>query len=231
MAHYRTINHDKEFIAFFSPKCGSTTIRDWFFTSLELSEPFEYVTVTRYLIQASDVEKYPSYRKIFFIRNPFQRLVSFYCDFVVGGTRLWCFADDEGQSRLEGRTFAELVKTLAELARQGKPFQHHLQSQLKGVEGIEFDTVVPIERFDVEIRVLNRELDIDYEPRRLNATRYGKGESGYVYDLKPQEIAQLGAPSREIFYNEELVDIVSTLFRDDIKYYELHSSGPPRADA
>lgn len=230
MAHYRTINHDKKFIAFFSPKCGSTTVKDWFIASLGLDEPIEHAALTRYMIPACDVEKFPGYRKIFFIRNPFQRLVSFYCAFVVRDTRLWCFADDAGQKRLEGKTFAGLVRTLAELARQGRSFQHHLQPQLKGVEGIEFDDVVPIESFDSEIGALNRELGIDYAPRRLNATGYGRGEAGYVYDLRPEEIERLGAPSSELFYNEELVDIVSRLFRDDIKYYELHSGGPRNAD-
>jgi hypothetical protein len=125
-----------------------------------------------------------------------------------------------GRESLEGKTFAELVVTLAELARQGRPFQHHLQPQLEGVGGVEFDTVVPIECFDAEIAALNRELGIEYEPRRLNATYYGTAQSGHLYDLKPQQIAELGAPNRELFYNDQLVDIVLSLFHHDIKYYD-----------
>ncbi len=228
MAHYRTINHAKKFIAFFSPKCGSTTVKEWFIDSLEHDGPMEHAALTQYMIPACDVENYPNYRKIFFIRNPFQRLVSFYCGFVVRETPLWCFADDEGHNRLEGKTFAEMVSILAALAHRGKAFQHHLQPQLQGIEGVQFDSVLPIESFDTEIGALSRQLGINYDPKRLNATRYQKEGTDYSYDRAPDEIKQQGIPGSEFFYNEALLDTVSSLFREDIKYYELHASDPPQ---
>ena len=223
MVHYRTINRDKKFIAFFSPKCACTTLKAWFIASLNLNQRIELSALGAYMIPACDVDKYLGYRKIFFIRNPFHRLVSFYCNFVVRETHDWCFADHEGRETLKGKTFAELVVILAELAEQGKPFQHHLRPQLEGVEGVEFDNVVLVEDLDAQIAVLNRELGIGYRPKRLNATFYGKTQSGPLYDLEPQQIAKLGAPNRALFYNDQLLDIVLNVFRDDIKYYNLYS--------
>ncbi len=228
MAYYRTINHDKQFIAFFSPKCGSTTVKEWFIASLELAEPIDHAQFGRYMIPVGEAEQWAGYRKIFFIRNPFHRLVSFYCGFVVPASPLWCFADDDGRRRLEGRTFSEMVKTLAELRAEGKPFQHHLQPQLQGVRDIEIDTIVRIEDFDREIGAFNQEFGIDYAPKRLNATRYQKGGSGNAYNLTPEEIKQRDTPEAGRFYNEELIDIVADLFREDIKYYERHTSNLPQ---
>jgi hypothetical protein len=225
MAHYIAVNQDKKFIAFYSPKCGQTTLTDWFIASLELGELVEHAILAHYMITPADVARYPTYRKVFFIRDPFHRLVSFYCGIVVRETPLWCFADDEGKYRLEGKTFAELVEALAVLAEQARRFQHHLQPQIGGVEDVEFDDVVPIEQYSTRIGRLNQKLSIDCEPRRLNVTQYTDNESEKVYDRHPEEIAISGPPRYEYFYSRELIDVVRDLYREDIDFYEAHS-GP-----
>ena len=222
MAFYARIHHDKRFVAVFSPKCGCTTVKNWFKSALDVDGPTERYITLRHGIPVGDAGKYRSYRRIFFIRNPFLRLVSFYAGFVIRETPQWCFADDAGRHRLEGRTFAQLVDTLALLHRDSEPFQHHLQPQLGGVETLEFDTVIPIESFDTEIGPLSEELGIAYEPRRLNATPYDKNASRFAYHRPPQEMACAGVPEAAWFYNGELADIVSSLYRGDIEYYDRH---------
>ena len=232
MAYYITIHHEKKFIAFFSPKCGCTTLKDWFIASLELDQPLGHRELLHYMIAPGEVKKFPDYKKIFFIRNPFYRLVSFYCGFVIPEVPLWCFADGDGQYRLEGKTFAELVNTLEVLRLKGLPLQHHLEPQLQGVEGDDVDQVIAIEHLDAEIGRLNRELRIVFQPRCLNATRYSKTKTGFVFDLSPAEIARSGIPQFKWFYNPQLIEIVWRVYANDLKYYELHcgsSSQPMKA--
>ena len=219
MAHYRLVQHDKKFIACLSPKCGSTTLRDWFIASLEPPEPLPYAALTPHMLAPDELARYPHYRKIFFIRDPFRRLVSFYCGWVVREDPLWCFADAEGRERLEGVSFRGFIHTLAALHARGAAFQHHLEPQVKDVEGIVFDHVIPIERLDDEIRRLNRELGIRYEPQHRNATPYTTGTIDSVFDLPPSEIAARGIPASESFYNRALIEIVSRLYREDIEFY------------
>jgi hypothetical protein len=224
VAHYRFVQHDKKFIACLSPKCGSTTLRDWFIASLESPEPLRYSALTTYMLAPDELAQYPHYRKIFFIRDPFRRLVSFYCGWVVREDPLWCFADAEGRERLEGVSFCGLIHTLAALHARGAAFQHHLEPQVKDVEGIVFDHVIPIERLDDEIRRLNRELGIQYEPQHRNATPYTTGTIDSVFDLPPSEIAARGIPPSDSFYNRGLIEIVSRFYGEDIEFYRRSSS-------
>jgi hypothetical protein len=219
VAHYRVVQHDKKFIACFSPKCGCTTLKDWFLASLESPEPLEYAAISKYMLAPHELARYPHYRKIFFIRDPFRRLVSFYCGWVVRAVPLWCFADAEGRERLEGVSFSGFIHTLAALHARDAAFQHHLEPQLKDVEGIAFDRVIPIERLDDELRRLDRELGIRYEPKHLNVTPYATRTIDAVFDLPPSEIAARGIPASECFYNPALIEIVSGFYREDIEFY------------
>jgi len=223
VAHYRFIHHDKKFIACISPKCGSTTLKDWFIASLESPEPLQHAALATYMLAPGELARYPHYRKIFFIRDPFRRLVSFYCGWVVREVPLWCFADADGRERLEGVSFWGFIHTLAALHARGAAFQHHLEPQLKDVEGVVFDHVIRIEHLDDEIRRLDRELGIRYEPQHRNATPYSSDTIDSVFDLPPSEIAARGIPASECFYNQALIEIVSRLYREDIGFYRRSS--------
>jgi hypothetical protein len=134
MAHYFVVNNDKNFIAIFSPKCGCTTVKDWFIASLGLNKPVNHSYVSRFMIPPSRLGEYPNHRKFFFIRDPYGRIVSFYCKFVIQETPLWCFIDQQGKHRLEGRTFTEFVEAMALLSTRGELLQHHLRPQLEGAQ-------------------------------------------------------------------------------------------------
>ena len=221
MAHYITINHDKRFIAFFSPKCGRNTIANWFKRSLDIDVDDHDSDVNGHLIDLSRLSNYPDYHKVIFIRNPFRRLVSFFSLWVVRNDVLWCFADDARQVSLQGKSFAEFVDCLDALWSDGREFQHHLKPQMRGLDGITFDDVIRLETFNADIERLNQRLQIRYTPRHLNPTPYDATRREPVWALRPDDLR--GAiPTYEWFYNDRLIDIVNRIYAADVRFYYHH---------
>jgi hypothetical protein len=224
MAHYFVVNNDKNFVAIFSPKCGCTTVKDWFIASLGPSRPVD-PSIGGFMIPPSRLSEYPSHRKIFFIRDPYTRVLSFYCKFVIQEQPLWCFVDQQGKHRLEGRSFTEFVESMALLSTRGELLQHHLRPQLEGTEDVKFDYVIPIESFDNSVSTLNDELGISYEPKCCNATDYGSRRWEGAYDRKPEELAKYGIPAKTSFFNDRIIETIYQLYRNDIEFYWRYKSG------
>jgi hypothetical protein len=225
MAFYFHVNNDKAFIAIFSPRCGCTTLKNWFVSSLDQPETDEHTLLKRTWIPHSRLGEFPDHRKLFFIRDPYSRVVSFYCKFVVGKAPEWCFADDLRKYRLEGKTFAEFVQILALLSARGDLLQHHLIPQLEGTQGVSFDEVIPVESLDDLIGALNDELRVSWDPRRLNATNYGPRTWEGAYGRGPKELLEQGLPSKSSFYNDEIIETISSIYREDIEFYRRHNPG------
>lgn len=177
------------------------------------------------MIPPSRLGEYPNHRKIFFIRDPYARVVSFYCRFVIQEELLWCFVDQQGKHRLEGRTFTEFVEAMALLSTRGELLQHHLRPQLEGTKDVSFDTVIPIESFDNSISTLNDELGISYEPKHFNATDYSSRRWEGAYDQKPEELAKYGIPAKTSFYNDGIIETIHHIYRADIEFYWRHNRG------
>ena len=93
------------------------------------------------LVCRPEVRAADDYVRLWFVRDPFRRLVSFYYQFVVQEQQLWCFADDAKTQRLEASTFVEFVRTVGDLHDKGHRLQHHLEPQTRALLGVPFDRI------------------------------------------------------------------------------------------
>ena len=223
MAHYVAVNHDRQLIAIFSPKCGSNTIKAWFYNTLGIKEPDVQRHFSRYMISPAQIGTYPHYRKVFFIRNPFRRLVSFYARWVVRNHTTWCFADDRKRFLLHDKSFCDFVHILNHLWGQRLAFQHHLKPQTLGLIDLTFDHIVKLETFDSDIELLNQRLGIHFTPHRLNATAYDPLIKIDAFACKPDQLRERNIPTYECFYNADLIDIVCRIYNQDVTYYYRHA--------
>ncbi len=230
MAFYCLLNEHRRFIACVEPKCGSNTIRDWFIHTFP--GPPDDSLVNTHRIPAETVADYDGYRKIFFIRDPLRRLVSFYTQFVVLDPAMWCFADDDGEIGLHDRSFEEFLRILEQLAEADVTFQHHLQPQTRDLGAVAFDDVIRLRDLDWRMVTLNAELGVTYMPRRLNARTYGVEPSPGAHRLSPQEHRDRGPVPPDSFYDDELRALAREIYADDVRFYESHpptrSSPTPR---
>jgi len=207
LAYYRLVNHSRKFLAIFSPKCGSTTLKDWFERSLECREnATRDHWQRRYAVRTDALASFHGYHKLLFIRNPYHRLASFYRQWVQGEDSCWAFADHDGHYSLRKKSFAEVVDVLENLHVQGIGFQHHLEPQIDEVDRIYFDEVIKMEEFDARIGAINRWKGIDYDIRHLNASTPGN-------------------TAGDDLYSGDLYARIYRLFRGDVDFYNAQA-GP-----
>ena len=222
MAHYCLINHAKRFIVCVDPKCGSTTVKDWFNQSLPRPLAKFNRDIHRFMIQAERVPLYQDYLKIFVIREPLRRLVSFYLQWVVCDQERWCFADQAQQVSLRNHTFREFLCTLEALAGQGAPYQHHLKPQTRILADVHFDQVVKLETTHEQFAGINEQLGLDYLPDRLNAQRYSQVSRPGAFDVAPSLLRGEPLHPYESFYNQTLKALAMKLYATDVQFYAAH---------
>ena len=220
MAYYQMINQQKKFIVLFSPKCACTTLKRWFAESLENKEIVNQQALNKYQISVKRIAQYTGYRKILFVRDPHDRLVSFYCKFIVYYTELWGFADGNKRVNLKGKTFSEFVHILDELWKDGVHFQHHLEPQLAGLESIVPDKIVRIDDLDRELVEISLDLGFEYVPKRLNAGNHSSDVSELVSEWHPNWFHSHGLPRHDCFYNKKLRGIVARIYAPDLACYQ-----------
>lgn len=211
MAHYFLAHHEQQMIFAFSPKCASTTLREWFRAAEPSGRPLRGV-------EPRD-PRYGGYRKIFFVRDPMRRLVSFYGNWVVRSDHDdWRFADDEARFRLEGKSFRQLLFVLDHLRRYGLSYQHHLVPQLVGTEGVEFDEVIKVERLAEGLARLNERMGISTPLPAANAQPY-RGTPEPAADRPPQWLRKHGMPPSDFFYDDETRALATAAYSEDIAFY------------
>ncbi|MEM7193403.1 MAG: sulfotransferase family 2 domain-containing protein [Pseudomonadota bacterium] len=220
MAFYCLKNESRKFIICVNPKCGCTTIRDWFVHTLEESLSEVDRSCGRYMIPPETLHLYPDYFKALVVQNPLRRLVSFYYKFVVTGSERWCHADQEAILSLENHTFRQFIRVLTDLAIRSCSFQHHLVSQTEQIKMIPFDEVIKTKDIAFGLKRINQRLGIVYEPLCLNASGYSDARGRNVCDITPDELSTLPVYSYDQFYDSALREMVSALYADDIHYYE-----------
>lgn len=222
MAHYFLANHENRILFALSPKCASTSLRAGFMGAA-LGRPGTDTTsrADSFQVPPESVLSYHDYCKVFFVRDPFERLVSFYADKVVrrpnhGG---WCFADDEGRFDLEGKSFRKFLYVLDHLRRHRMNYQHHLVPQLRGTEGIVFDEIIRVERLAEGIARLNRVTGLSMAVPRLNCGAY-RGRPEPSADRPPQWLRRHGVPPPEWFYDDETRSLATAAYARDLVFYK-----------
>lgn len=231
MPHYNLLNVKRNFLACFSPKAACNTLKYWFSRSLLPPDPEMHRATNRHAIKDTRISEYGDYHRVFFIRDPFSRLVGYYCKFIVSDAdHDWFHADRDKRHSVQGKTFAEFVAILHSLSQNDIRLQHHLTLQSGNVSNIAFDTVIAVEFLERDLPVLNAKLGFQCQIPRLNATIRSEDIVKPAFDERPETLLAEGMPRPQYFYNPEIVVLVGEIYEADIEYYEA-AIGPCIAPA
>ena len=245
MAYFFRLDHRARLLAVFSPKCASTTLRDWLQAldqhggtrnsgqPAEHAQPQQLQPQTRtaaFFVNPERAHDHPDYFKVLFVRDPLRRLVSFYAHWVVRKPGYWSFADHERRFCLDQKSFRRFLYALEHLHRNRLRFQHHLESQLDQTTGIVFDRVVLVEQLRPGLLELNQQLGFDYLPRHQNRNPYDLGSAEPAADRSPQWLRENSVPETRWFFDEELLELATDLYAADIAFYRRHGGIPDAAE-
>lgn len=177
--------------------------------------------------------------KFIIVRNPYERLVSFYCQKVIKyfltEKRIPHYCEVSKINKgLEYYTYFEIdsnisfkdfVKDLS--TRNIFKMERHLKPQVSGIENILFHKVVKLERFNEDIKEVCSELNIDYESlmQKPIENTYNKLDSikETVFDRTPTWFLENGIPNNyELFYNDEIKKLVYEIYQSDFSIFNYN---------
>ncbi len=223
LAYYFRIDHGSRLLAVFSPKCASSTIRNWL---SELDRLHGNSTGDEpgrpYFTRPWRLEGHEAYYRVFFVRDPLRRLVSFYAHWAVRSPGYWDFADQRRRFGLGRRSFRQFLYVLDHLHRNGLEFQHHLEPQTEWIRDMAFDRVILVENLHDGLSELSRQFGLAYTPPRRTRTDYRPRLAEPVADRPPSWLRQHGVPEPRWFYDPELLDIGQRIYAEDLAYYRGH---------
>ena len=195
------ISHKHNIVTFWSPKCASTAISQWFIHNFVDTEKYDGQFTRRMLASngftcsAKIGQHYilkSNYKSIFFSRNPFRRCVSAYLNkFYVKHKRpILEYKDLEPFARAfidqvnehNGKppkhfeiTFIEYLKSVFIFMNEGRFVDRHWETQVPSQFCFEVvpDFIVKQEFFSKELRLLNRQMGLrEFMPEIYNKTSY-----------------------------------------------------------
>lgn len=172
--------------------------------------------------------------KFIIVRNPYERIVSFYCQKIVNYSH--------GEKKIPH--YCEVIKINKDLShykyfeiepnisfenfikdlelRDIFKMERHLKPQVYDIENILFHKVVRLENFNEDIKVVCEELNIDYDTiiKKPIENTYNKTNEikDFVYDKTPKWFLKNGIPSNyNLFYNSEIREKVYKIYESDFK--------------
>jgi len=178
--------------------------------------------IKEFEIAAEQVAEQDDYFRIFVVRDPLRRLVSFYYQWVVLHQTRWFHADEARQVSLRDCTFREFIAALQALAEKGLPFQHHLTPQTRILNAASVDEVVKLEEINERFRAINRRLGLDYAPRHLNQTAYSDIPRLGAFDLAPATLREEPLHPYQSFFDDELLRAATHIYAQDMALYASH---------
>ncbi len=219
MAHFFVGIDALRLIAVYSPKCASQTVRAWCAAAIEEATGEAVDSVDPFLVGSEAHGRYPDYWKVFFVRDPLRRLVSFYVQWVVRQPARWCFADHQRRMRLDDRSFRQFLFALQHLNRNGIRPQHHLVQQVEKIDDWTFDEVVAVEDLEAGLTALGSRLGLHVAVPRFNLQRYDGKSSEMACDRPPSWLRRNGVPAADRFYDRETRALAEEIYAADISYY------------
>jgi hypothetical protein len=167
----------------------------------------------------------PRYFRFTVVRDPFSRLVSAYVDKLVKPIQEGSsWATDE---RCGNFSFEEVVKRMCRL--RDAQIEKHFRPQAAFLRNVVFDHIGVFEQLDHTFDVLKNRYGIDVEgevaskvraPKRTKYQSPAVGASDYVGHLKARDLAKLGIPSIDSFYNDHLRAMVRKRYKEDFALHE-----------
>lgn len=222
---YPTRSDKHKFIMCTNGKCASTTMKHWYCAIHNMPAKCIWTchnnlqyNDARFKVDAAEFNAHPYY-KFIVVRNPWYRLVSFFSYWVLS------------QVYTEGMTLANTFEDLVHaLHRNGGPRDTHTQLQTKGFRDPEhcFDAIVHVETLATDMEQVCRDCDIPYDPalfeKKLTISKTSKqsdadfvAQHGPAWKLPAKNFIKDGIPHWKLFYNQELLDLVSSMYQQDIQ--------------
>lgn len=223
------VNDKKKFVVFWNAKAGCSTVKRWYLNTLGIDT--EELNVHKFLDTAqfamnkhnTYVEKKikeENYYTFIVCRNPWKRIVSYYKNkkILMGHkNRTWPIDTRVRDLNSENYTFKDLV--LSVYKTPDMFLEEHLQSQMYGLDNIDFDKIVKLEHFESGMIEVCKHLDIKERnfknKNKSPVTSYEKK----VFNIEPKEFKS-NLPSYEMFYNDTLKKIVTKKFKKDIDFFD-----------
>jgi hypothetical protein len=223
MAFYFRLDHHAKLLAVFSPKCGSTTLREWTVALAQQAKAGNGEAENEpFFVQAGQTAAYPDYYKVLFLRDPLRRLVSFYAYWVVRNPCMWTFADEQRRFWLNRKSFRRFMYTLEHLHRNRLDFQRHLQPQTQGIRRLDFDKVILVEQLHSGLMALNDRLGFQFTPPHKLRTDYVPGAAEPAADRSPEWLRTNGIPQARWFYDPELLKLAEEVYAEDLALHRGH---------
>lgn len=185
-----------------TPKCGITFV-DKHLRHYKRNKDYQYIVV----------------------RNPYIRIVSFYCQKIVnkyelGDRYIWHWIQNPSESNYI--TFEEFVHKLNNINVYSS--ERHLVPQVYGILNEKFNKVVSLENFNEDIKDVCTALNLPYDDivsKNVENT-YDKIDSIKikVHDKKPDWFIENGIPADpSLFYTDELKEIVYNKYKADFEIF------------
>lgn len=177
------------------PRNGGKSIEDIIFNEKPALGSSCHKTITDFIHKGVDIN---SYYKFMFCRNPWDRLVSIYYWWI---TISPVSLDESEENTAISESFNKWVS--GEFLKKDM-YDGHKIPQIKWITDEENDKIIKLdylgrfENFEKDFNKLCENLDMDLKLPHHNATRHDH---------------------YSVYYNEESIEIVTKIFREDIEYF------------
>ena len=256
MSYHTLINHERRCILFWNPKVACSYIKRWYLASIGFyrikedrrlvcdvfSKDFNvhnFINKNKLMfsVKKEDLGLYNDYKKVITIRDPLERLASFYRDKVIRNT--WAVTDVRSKSDdisvYKGAfgsghenykkgvidsgklSFSKLVDMISDVSDH--EIEHHLVSQSHGLDGIEFDHILNISD---EINLggaLNNIFGLSISNKKFNKTISKENSSSDTSSVANRNADWFRDkdfyPSSKELYNSRLKKIVMDRYKED----------------
>ena len=257
LSYHTLINHEHRYILFWNPKVACSYIKRWHLAAIGIyrvkedkglpcdvfSKDFNVHNFIRrhnamFSIKKEDLGLYSDYKKVIIIRDPMERLASFYRDKVIRAT--WAEHDVRaGSSNISvyngafgkghknhkkvvvdsGKlSFSDLVNMISDVPDH--EIEYHLISQSRGLDGIEFDHILNISDGINLGGTLNNIFGLSISNKKFNKTTSNhskaKPPSHSVANRNADWFRKNNSyPSSKELYNNKLKKIVMDRYKED----------------
>lgn len=220
-----------------SPKAGCTIAVKMFFRQMNLLEKaLEYdswihnyrmfVFFKEHPTQVEDLTN-PDYFKFKVVRNPYSRVVSSYLHTMKNNSMHKPIKDVLKKWRAN-INFSQFVSFLEKIDLSNLSCDPHYGLQKKKFENnkVEFDMIIKLEEFNLRLDELNERSGSCFNIKGLTSDHHIAKQEVIVnkaYNKKFSKIIN-EVPNYNQFYNAELVERVTALYREDIEAYKYSYS-------